>query len=316
MSARYNRAKKLLIVSPTHYEGGKVTSAVRSALQAGGPNSARMRKTISRLRNSVADRRPNAGDAGNYAAGLVVQFERDAKGFNIGERLEVTGISEKGEVLAQKPDGAAVALPLHQSARFSVFARESLAVAAGDKLRMTKNGFASAKHRLNNGSVYEVAGFTRKGDLKLSNGWTVSKDFGHFAHGYCVTSHASQGSTVDRVFIAQSSASLPASSKEQFYVSASRGRDSVKIYTDDKAALREAVGGSSVRLSAVELMRQNKMDKAQMLKQRAMQLNRLAGLARAYASRSVAKVKEKSKEWTANINRQRTQQKQKGMEYE
>ena len=106
--------------------------------------------------------------------------------------------------------------------------------------------------------MFEVAGFDKKGDIKLNNGWTVSKDFGHLSHGYCLTSHASQGSTVDRVFIAQSSASAPASSKEQFYVSASRGRDSVKIYTDDRETLRESVGASSVRLSAVELMRNAK----------------------------------------------------------
>ncbi len=75
----------------------------------------------------------------------------------------------------------------------------------------------------------------------LENGWTVGKDFGHLAHGYVVTSHASQGKTVDRVFVGQSSQSFPASSREQFYVSASRAREQVIIYTDDKEALLEAV---------------------------------------------------------------------------
>ena len=311
--------KTALIVSPTHYEGGKVTSAVRSALQAAGKLGTN-EKTISRLRN-LSMTEAERSDVNNYAAGLVVQFHQKAKGFERGERLAVVGAAENGDVLAAKADGRTVALPLAQASRFSVYAAESLAVAPGDKLRITQNGYTGGANektskRLNNGAVYDVAGFTRKGDLKLANGWTVSKDFGHFAHGYCVTSHASQGSTVDRVFIAQSSASLPASSKEQFYVSASRGRESVKIYTDDKAALRDAVGGSSVRLSAVELMRQNKLEKATILKQRTMQLNRLAGLARAYASRSVAKVTAKTKDWAANINRQRAQQKQKGMDYE
>ena len=73
-------------------------------------------------------------------------------------------------------------------------------------------------------------------------------------HGYVVTSHASQGKTVDNVLIALGSESLAAANREQFYVSASRGREGVRIYTDDKAAMMEAVQGSSARLSATELM--------------------------------------------------------------
>lgn len=310
--------KSALIVSPTHKEGEKVTSAVRSELRAAG-KLGKEEKQITRLRN-LSLTEAQRSDAKNYAPGLIVQFNRNAKGFKIGERLEVTDISKDGDVLAQKADGQAVIVPIKHGGRFSVFARESLGVAAGDKLRITQNGFTDKKHRLNNGSLYEVAGFTRKAGIKLSNGWTIPKDFGHLSHGYCVTSHASQGATVDRVFIAQSSASLPASSKEQFYVSASRGRESVKIYTDDKNALRDAVGGSAARLSALELMKQSKSDKgtkAEMIKQRAMQVNRLADLARAYASRSVLKAKnliaDSHKKWS---NKPQNLKENRGVEYE
>ena len=305
--------KSALIVSPTHGEGERVTSAVRSELRLAG-KLGNDERNITRLRN-LSWTEAQRGQATNYAPGLVVQFQRNGKGFSIGDRLTVCAVEHSG-VTAERTDGARVVLPLDKADRFAVFGAESLAVATGDKLRVTQNGFTDKKHRLNNGSLYEVAGFTRRGDIKLTNGWTVPKDFGHLAHGYCVTSHASQGATVDRVFIAQSAAALPASSKEQFYVSASRGRESVKIYTDDKAALRDAVGGSSVRLSAVELMRQGKAEKAHSLKQRALQVNRLAGMARAYASRSVARVKDMAKEWTGRVNRGVDDRKQRGFGYE
>lgn len=314
--------KSALIVSPTHNEGDKVTAAVRSELKDAGKLGNNEKEFI-RLRN-LSWTEAERGDAKNYAAGLVVQFTRNAKGFKIGERLEVTGISEKGDVMAQTIEGGQVTVPIKDAARFSVFARESLAVAAGEKLRITQNGFTDKKNRLNNGSVYDVEGFTRKGDIKLTNGWTVPKDFGHIAHGYCLTSHASQGATVDRVFIAQSGASLRAASKEQFYVSASRGRESVKIFTDDKAALRDAVGGSSVRLSALELMKnqqKEKSKKADMLKARAKQINRLASLAKAYASRSIEKAKTVTKDWFANkpsnwSNTIQAKQQNRGFDYE
>jgi len=69
-----------------------------------------------------------------------------------------------------------------------------------------------------------------------------------------VTSHASQGKSVERVLIGQSSQSFPASSREQFYVSVSRGTDQVTVYTDDKEALLEAVSHSDNRLAATELL--------------------------------------------------------------
>ena len=41
---------------------------------------------------------------------------------------------------------------------------------------------------------------------------------------------------------------------EQFYVSVSRGREAVSIYTDDKEHLKQAVSQSAERTSATELM--------------------------------------------------------------
>ena len=116
-------------------------------------------------------------------------------------------------------------------------------------------GIKGDKTRLNNGAIYEVDGFTASGDIRLANGFVVPKDYGGLAHGYVVTSHASQGKTVDQVLIALGSESLAAASREQFYVSVSRGREGVKLYTDDKAAMMEAVQASCARLSATELMR-------------------------------------------------------------
>ena len=128
-------------------------------------------------------------------------------------------------------------------------------LAMRDKLRITQNGFTlDGKHRLHNGTAYELKGFTRNGDLKLKNGWIISKDYGNIAYGYCHTSHVAQSKTVDRVFVAQSMRSLGASSTEQFYVSVSRARERVTVYTDDKARLAEAIQSSGARMSAHELL--------------------------------------------------------------
>ncbi len=75
------------------------------------------------------------------------------------------------------------------------------------------------------------------------------------AHGYVVTSHAAQGKNIKHhVLVGQSSLSFPASSREQFYVSCSRARQRVTIYTDDKEALLEAIDQSDERVSATEFV--------------------------------------------------------------
>jgi hypothetical protein len=88
---------------------------------------------------------------------------------------------------------------------------EQVALARGDgcasprtDLRGKHGGgcWAKGKDRLNNGAVYEVEGFTKEGDIRLANGFVVPKDYGGITHGYVVTSHASQGKTVDVSLVA------------------------------------------------------------------------------------------------------------------
>jgi conjugative relaxase-like TrwC/TraI family protein len=143
--------------------------------------------------------------------------------------------------------------------QYGAYRPDSVTFAAGDVLRITAGGKTKdGQHRLENGSLYTVKGFTREGDIRLANNWVVGKDYRHLALGYTVTSHSSQGSTVDRVFIGQSSESFPASNRQQLYVSVSRGREQAVIYTDDKAALAEAVKREDNRMSATELVRKPK----------------------------------------------------------
>ena len=60
---------------------------------------------------------------------------------------------------------------------------------------------------------------------------------------------------MDRVFIATGNESLPAAGRQQWYVSASRGREMAKLYVEDKQEVRSAIARAGERLSAVELTR-------------------------------------------------------------
>ena len=231
-------SKSALVVSPTHAEGDRISAQIRKSLRESGKlaGDERTFRILENTNLTEAER----GDAVNYEPGETLIFQQNAKGFTKSQRLTV----EEG-----KP------LPLDQAARFEVFRNKTIQLAPGDIIRITKNGrSADGQHKLNNGALYNVKRFDSDGNLVLDNGWTVGRDFGHLAYGYCVTSHNSQGKTVDRVFVGQSSESFPASSREQFYVSASRARQSVTIYTDNKQDLLDAVSRSDERLTATELV--------------------------------------------------------------
>ncbi|MBN8626913.1 MAG: relaxase domain-containing protein [Planctomycetes bacterium] len=230
--------KTTLVVSPVHAEGDRITRNIRRALMDAGMLG-REEQEVLKLQNAQLTE-AERGDALHFLPGDVVQFHQNAKGYRRGQKVGV-GLN--------KP------LPLEHAQRFQVFHQERILLAAGDLVRITHNGqTADGLHRLDNGMVFQVGGFDETGDIVLMNGWRIAKDWGHLDYGYVVTSHASQGKTVDRVFIGQSAASLPATSREQFYVSASRARERMTVYTDDKDALREAVGKGDARLSATELV--------------------------------------------------------------
>jgi len=89
----------------------------------------------------------------------------------------------------------------------------------------------------------------------LSNGWVLSKEFGHIRHGLVSTSHASQSKTFDIVLASLNRASRGAMGAEQGYVTASRGRERGMIFTDmAREELLGAIRRQDMRQSATELM--------------------------------------------------------------
>jgi conjugative relaxase-like TrwC/TraI family protein len=236
--ASLNEGKSALVVAPTHREGEWVTDEIRGELRRQKQLDAAQHqfRILKNANLTTAER----ADSINYAKGDVIVFHQNAKGFKKGDRI----------VAGEAP------LPLSQADRFTAFRSDLLPLSSGDIVRITHNGTTkNGQHRLNNGAIFKVKDFTPAGDIRLSNGWVVDKNFGHLAHGYTVTSQAAQGKTVDRVFVGISSASFRAASREGFYVAASRGKEFARFYCDQKEQLLDAISGQSdERISATEFL--------------------------------------------------------------
>lgn len=230
------QAKSALVVSPTHAEGDRITQAIRAGLKEQGKLGDE-RIVTAWAPTHLTD--AQKADPTEYEPGYLIQFHQNCKGFQKGARLIV---------------GEGVTPPIEHANRFEVYRPVQLALAAGDRVRITAGGKTKdGKHRLSNGSLYTLQGFSKRGDIIFDNGWVIDRDFGHLTHGYCTTSHSSQGMTVDKVFVGISSQSLPATDQRTAYVALTRGKEQVMIFTDDRKELLKAAGRPDEPLSATEL---------------------------------------------------------------
>jgi conjugative relaxase-like TrwC/TraI family protein len=228
--------KSALIVSPTHAEGARITEAIREGLKAKG-QLAKERIVQAWVPAHLTD--AEKADATQYEPGDLIQFHQNASGYKKGSRLIV---------------GDGRSIPTELAKRFEAYRPVQFALAVGDRVRVTAGGKTKdGKHRLANGALLSVQGFTSSGDIVVDHGWVIGKDFGHLSHGYAATSHASQGVTVDKVFVGISSESFPATSQRSAYVALTRGREQVVLFTDDRQELLKAAIRADEPMSATEL---------------------------------------------------------------
>ena len=281
---RKGQNKTALVVSPTHAEGDRITNFIRGALKEDGKlGEERVLPTWVSAR--LTD--PQKADAANIEPGNMLQFHQNTPGYKSGSRLVVA----EGEKL-----------PLQFAERYEVYRPAQLSLAAGDRVRITSNGWTKdGKHKLTNGALFTVQGFTPQGDAIIDRGWVIARDFGHIAYGYAVTSHAAQGKTVDKVFIGESSQSFPATNQRSFYVPVTRGREQAVIFTDNKEELLKAVQRPDEPLSATEFVQARR--KAPPLRKRLGKhlayLRRLAAFAHTHEPRQpdLHRVREQQREY-------------------
>jgi conjugative relaxase-like TrwC/TraI family protein len=233
---RGGKTKSALVVSPTHAEADLITQAIRAGLKARG-QLGKERVVNGWASAHLTD--AQKADTTEYDPGDMLQFHQNAPGYQKGSRLIVSDELKPPTALAK---------------RFEAYRPVPLTLAVGDRIRVTAGGKTKdGKHRLSNGSLLSVHGFTSRGDIIVNHGWVIDKDFGHLTNGYVLTSHASQGATVDKVFVGLSSESFLATSQRTAYVALTRGKEQSQVFTDDRKELLKAVSRPDDPMSATEL---------------------------------------------------------------
>lgn len=247
---------KVQLISPTLKDGKALTKKVRERLRQDGELKGPDKIAQRLVSRSLSD--VQRQDASAYRYGDILEFHQNAKGgHRRGDRLVVSEIHDNGQVMVKDMRrGVTIPLPHQTATQFDVYQAEALPLTQGDKIVARRNGQSTQGKRLESGRTYTVRGVTDDGRITLSNGWQVDPNqYGHFDHGYVLTSIKSQGKNEDHVLISASKEAGRAVNPEQAYVSVSRARQSAMIFTDDANYHIRRAATAAKRQHAVDVVR-------------------------------------------------------------
>lgn len=243
--------QSVVVVSQTWSEIHRVNEQVRAALKSRGLLGAEDR-TVTAL-ETVDLTEAQKRDRRFYKEDTVLVLNRNAGGFQKGQTCRLVAIADRGLVLEGADKIRTVSFRFAD--RLTVCQPQEIALAAGDRLQLKANARTRAGQRLANGELVTVKNVTANGRIALTDGRMLERDYRQFMLGFAITSYASQGKTVDHVLFSDSAVKA-ATNSQQWYVTISRGRKDITIFTSDKTQLRESILRSGDRTLAMDLAEQ------------------------------------------------------------
>jgi conjugative relaxase-like TrwC/TraI family protein len=238
----------VVVISQTWAEVHRVNERVRAALKAKGLlGESDMRvETLEKADLTNAQKH----DERYYDERSVVVFNRKVQGVNPGASAKFVAVTKHGVVV--EADGKLVTVLKKHLDKIAICQPRELALAAGERLQMKANRRLSAGSTVTNGELVTVASVRTDGTIELTDGRVLDTNCREFVPGYAVTSYGSQGKTLDYVLFSDSTIKA-ATNNQQWYVTISRGRKGIRIFTPDKAQLCENVVRAGQRTLALDL---------------------------------------------------------------
>ncbi len=253
--AAHEAGERVLVVSPANDERRQLNSAIRELLTRRSHISAEGKEqAILVNRDLTAAQRQHPQ---SYEVGDVARYRRGSRRLGLGKgtyaRVERTDL-DLNRITVRTEDGRSVEYNPARLTGVNLFREERRLIANGDRIQ-----FRAADRALGvaNGELATVIAIDdKKAALRMDGGPEVKAAVSrlrHIDYGYASTSHSSQGATVDRVIVNIDTArSAELVNRKQFYVSISRARHGITVYTDDSTALRHAVGRTREKSIALE----------------------------------------------------------------
>ncbi len=236
------------IISPTWGEIHPLSHIVRQELQETKMLGPYLGSVLAQ--ESLSWTTAQKQDPRNYRPGLVLRFVKETTRFQTGDSVAVKRVTPYG-LIVRRGDGKMLRVTRKQAMCFDVCEEHRMVLAQGERLLLQGN---QRKDGLLNGQIVHVKALGPEGRIQLTDGRVIPAGFRAFTYGYCTTSHGAEGRTFDDIYLMLSNQSLPAIHREQWYVSASRARHKIQVFTQSSKKLLEALQETGARLAATELI--------------------------------------------------------------
>jgi conjugative relaxase-like TrwC/TraI family protein len=235
-----------LVVSPANRDRVKINSLIHQRLQREGKISRddhHMTVYVNRQDMTGTERT----FANSYLPGEdIIRYNRASKVYQVevGDYGRVTAANhEKNEITVSLKDGRELTYSPARLSGVSVYKEAQRDIAEGDRIQFRA---PFTERRVANGELGTIARIEDEQlTVTLDTGREVSFEterYRHIDHGYAVTSHSSQGQTVDRVLVnADTRESELLLNDRMGYVAVSRAREDAIIFTNSLRDLREAL---------------------------------------------------------------------------
>jgi conjugative relaxase-like TrwC/TraI family protein len=256
-SAYCESPENTLVVSPRNRERVQLNSLIHRQLQHDGKVSRddhQMTVYVNRQDMTGTERT----FANAYVPGQdIIRYNRASKVYDVevGDYALVTAKNHKeNEITVHFENARELTYNPQRLSGVSVYREAQREFAEGDRIQFRA---PFTEKRIANGELATIAKIGNEELMvKLDSGREVSFErdrFRHIDHGYAVTSHSSQGTTVDRVLInADTSESRVLLNDRMGYVAVSRAREDAIIYTNSIEELRGALDRRVDKEMAVE----------------------------------------------------------------
>jgi hypothetical protein len=270
---KIDAGKSVIVVTPTRAEVQTLTMGIRQALKGKMGTLSIEKEVFASVRFTEAEKMNlsnylSRGDEAHY-----VHFLDSNNGFEKGTSWKVKEVSiDKAMLINTKTEEEREFNPKEiLGNQFDIAERKTIEIKEGETLLIQKNervliekepteNQARETHkqrkefaRFTNGESVKVKEI-KGGQIYLEDGRMIGNEVKHLDYGYVSTSYSAQGKTCDHVIVAMTNLGGRALNQEQFYVSASRGREGIDIFVEDKEYIQTRIETMGNRVLNLEMM--------------------------------------------------------------
>jgi len=246
--------QKTLIVTARNVDKNELNLQIREALKNEGKLQNGYTFIVRESKNLSAEEKRYAF---SYEVGDTVFANRnDLKEMGIKSKtneftVKAVDISNNTITIQNKAGKEFVVNVREWGDKFSVFRTKEIEISKGDRIITLKN---DRKLGVKNGEMWQVERVDKDGTITIKNENKEKtfniKEYNYLDHGYAVTTHKSQGMTVEKVIYDVSSART---NYNEVYTALTRGKIDYSIYTDNKQVFYDRMQHEQMKTSTIEL---------------------------------------------------------------